>query len=81
MIAESVGHDETADLFYHSTVLGYHPESAKGFAEWICKILKDWDMYKKQPRCYYLVKRMYGVQVAATVLTWYTGKLGNFVYS
>jgi len=68
-----VGHDETVDLLYHTTVMGYHQESAKAFAEWICKILKEWETYKQKPHCYYVVQKMYGLQVAATVLSWYAG--------
>ena len=74
MIAESVDHVETIDLFYHTTQLGYHEESAKGFAEWMCRVLKDWNTYKSNHHCYYIVERMAGLQVAATVLHWYTGK-------
>ncbi|XP_065220863.1 tetratricopeptide repeat protein 37 [Planococcus citri] len=72
LIAESVDHLETIDLFYHTTQLGYHDESAKGFAEWICKVLKEWDTYRNNHHCYYIVERMAGLQVAATVLHWYT---------
>lgn len=68
-------HVETMDLFYHATQLGYHDESAKGFAECICKVLKNWEIYKSNHHCYYIVEKMNGLQVAATVLSWYTGKL------
>lgn len=69
-----VDHVETVDLFYHTTQLGYHEESAKGFSEWICKILKNWDSYKNNHHCYYIVEKMAGLPVAATIMNWYTGR-------
>lgn len=74
IIAEYVDHDETADLFYHCAGLGYHQESSKGLAEWVCKILKNWDQYKENYHCSYLIKKMFGVQTAVTCLNWYTSK-------
>ena len=43
MIAESIGHNETMDLFRHATELAYHPQGAIGYGYWVCHSLQTID--------------------------------------
>lgn len=71
LIAESVNHEDTVDLFYHSLQLAYHSETAKGFAEWILKLLKNWPQNKSNELYYCIIEKLFGPRIAALYLNWY----------
>ncbi|ESP01284.1 hypothetical protein LOTGIDRAFT_230642 [Lottia gigantea] len=70
MIAETVGHEDTMDLYRHTTELSYHPEGSIGYAHWVCTVLQDTkkhhtDLYQ------YCIKQMAAIPSAADTLTRY----------
>lgn len=77
IIAESIGEvDEALDLFRHCTQLGFHPESAIGYAHWVCSILGRRtdiaiDVNFDDPKYGYAIENMFAVPVALDSLNWY----------
>ncbi|XP_023220257.1 tetratricopeptide repeat protein 37-like [Centruroides sculpturatus] len=41
LIAEAVKHNQTTDLFRHTTTIGNHPEGLLGYGHWVCEALKE----------------------------------------
>ena len=89
LLAEIEGVDEEAmDLFRHTTILGNEPESAAGYANWICKTVikifnedagessKNSDVQKSN-HGRYCIEKMYGVTVATDCLLQYVDKIQN----
>ncbi|KAL7288696.1 hypothetical protein TKK_0017421 [Trichogramma kaykai] len=70
LIAENIGRTEAIDLFRHSTQLGYHPESAKGYAHLVLKTIMDPDA-KKDVLYNYAIEKIHAVTVASDSLNWY----------
>ncbi|KAK6188238.1 hypothetical protein SNE40_004461 [Patella caerulea] len=70
IIAETVGHEDTMDLYRHTTELSYHPEGSVGYAHWVCSMLQDHskhhtDMFQ------YSIKQMAAIPSATDTLTRY----------
>lgn len=70
-IAEIMGEtDEAMDLFKHCTSLQYTPESAIGFAHFVCILLSD-PKAMMQPRYRYIIERMHAVPSALDAIEWF----------
>ena len=74
-IAELLKHKECMDLFRHSTQLGFHPESAVGYAMTVCKKLQT----LSKDTVDYSIHNMCAVQVACDNLAWYSGIFRHFL--
>lgn len=82
MIAETLAHHDTVDLFRHAASLEYHHESCSGYAHWVLTtLMANEKMTKLDIRDQSVIlkdlKSMYAVEVAADCIKWYTGK-GRF---
>ncbi|XP_061389029.1 tetratricopeptide repeat protein 37 [Musca vetustissima] len=72
MIAEYIHEEEEAvDLFRHCQQFDYHPESAIGYAHWVCHILSDEEKCKL-PHYKHAIDSMYADVVAFDAISWYT---------
>lgn len=70
-IAEIMGEkDEAMDLFKHCTNLQYTPESALGFAHFVCILLSD-PKAMMQSRYRYIIERMHAVPSALDSIEWF----------
>lgn len=70
-IAERIGEDDEAmDLFKHSTSLGYTPESAIGFAHWVCLILNSEDLMADR-RFRYTIEKLHALPIAMDSIQWF----------
>lgn len=69
LIAEVIREEEAMDLFRHACRLGYHPESAIGYADWVCRTLKD-DNYKTSSELKYVIEGLYAVSYAMDLVLW-----------
>lgn len=69
------------DLFRHTTQLGYHSESALGYAHWVLTTLLD-PRSKKDPLYTYTIENMHAVSVAMDVTNWYLGEwtVNGFIF-
>lgn len=41
LVAETIGHTQTTDLFRHAITIGNHPEGLLGYGHWVCKALQE----------------------------------------
>ncbi|XP_053625223.1 superkiller complex protein 3 [Plodia interpunctella] len=71
LIAEVIREEEAMDLFRHASRLGYHPESALGYADWVCRTLKS-NKYKDNPESKYEIEGLYAVTYAIDLIEWYS---------
>lgn len=69
LIAESVEHDDSMDLFRHSSQLGFHRESSLGYAEWVCKTVLQ-TKEKSEKKSIYAIVNMHAVPTAFDLMTW-----------
>uniref|UniRef100_A0AAG5CT63 Tetratricopeptide repeat protein 37 n=1 Tax=Anopheles atroparvus TaxID=41427 RepID=A0AAG5CT63_ANOAO len=77
MIAETIGQGEEAmDLFRHCTQLGYHRESALGYAHWVCTIVNE-DNYQQHERYRFAVDDMAALPVSHDSITWHCADLAE----
>ncbi|GLH08653.1 Tetratricopeptide repeat protein 37 [Gryllus bimaculatus] len=74
MLAESVNHEDTMDLFRHTTSLAVHSESCLGYAQWVCSTLL-YTANKTDPQYIYSIEDMHAVPTAGDCMTWYTGSI------
>lgn len=70
LIAEEIREEEAMDLFRHASRLGYHPESALGYADWVCRTLKNHN-YKDDPDFKYVIDGLYAIPYAMDLMEWY----------
>lgn len=70
LIAEAIREEEAMDLFRHASRLGYHPESALGYADWVCRTLKN-NKYKDNSESKYEIEGLYAVPYALDLIEWY----------
>lgn len=70
LIAEVIREEEAMDLLRHASRLGYHPESALGYADWVCRTLKS-SKYKQDPESKYAIEGLYAITYAIDLLEWY----------
>ncbi|XP_052840355.1 tetratricopeptide repeat protein 37 [Drosophila gunungcola] len=71
ILAETIGDREEAfDLFRHCQQFDYHPESALGFAHWVCEMLSDPDSRNKQ-HIRHAIDHMYADVYALDAINWY----------
>ena len=90
LLAEITGAEEDAmDLFRHTTILGNEPESAAGYANWVCKTILR--MFKEESKrsidnnmdaeknnhSRYCIEKMYGITVATDCLLHYVDHIQN----
>ncbi|XP_026288453.1 tetratricopeptide repeat protein 37 [Frankliniella occidentalis] len=77
MIAETMDHHETLDLFRHAASLEYHHESCSGYAHWVLTTLLNNEKLSKIDNGEEIMvikdmKSMYALEVAADCMKWYT---------
>lgn len=70
LIAEEIREEEAMDLFRHASRLGYHPESALGYADWICRTLRNHN-YKEDSYLKYVIEDLYAIPYAMDLVEWY----------
>uniref|UniRef100_A0A182RHW6 Tetratricopeptide repeat protein 37 n=1 Tax=Anopheles funestus TaxID=62324 RepID=A0A182RHW6_ANOFN len=77
MIAERVGQmDEAMDLFRHCTQLGYHRETALGYAHWVCSIVNE-DSYSDNERYRFAIDAMAALPIAHDSIVWHCADLAE----
>ncbi|XP_035891257.1 tetratricopeptide repeat protein 37 [Anopheles stephensi] len=77
MIAERVGQmDEAMDLFRHCTQLGYHRETALGYAHWVCLIVNE-DNYADNERYRFAIDAMAALPAAHDAIVWHCADLAE----
>ncbi|GFN82445.1 arrestin domain-containing protein 3-like [Plakobranchus ocellatus] len=74
LIAEMVGHEETMDLFRHTTELGFHVESAISYGQWVLSVLSD-NSKKDSALFQYCIKQMAALPAASDALARYTTRV------
>ncbi|KAJ1530355.1 hypothetical protein ONE63_005267 [Megalurothrips usitatus] len=82
MIAETLAHHETVDLFRHAASLEYHHESCSGYAHWVLRTLMDNEKMNKvddgqQSVMLKDLSSMFAVEVASDCMKWYTERHGS----
>ncbi|XP_026745676.1 tetratricopeptide repeat protein 37 [Trichoplusia ni] len=70
LIAEAIREEEAMDLFRHASRLGYHPESALGYADWVCRTLKN-NKYKENSESKYEIEGLFAIPYAIDLVEWY----------
>ncbi|XP_023947047.2 tetratricopeptide repeat protein 37 [Bicyclus anynana] len=70
LIAEVIQEEEAMDLFRHACRLGYHPQCAMGYADWVCRTLKD-DTYKNSSELKYVIEGLYAIPYAMDLVQWF----------
>lgn len=70
LIAEAIREEEAMDLFRHASRLGYHPESALGYADWVCRTLKK-NKYMENSVSKYEIEGLYAIPYALDLVEWY----------
>lgn len=69
-IAEAIREEEAMDLFRHASRLGYHPESCLGYADWVCRTLKD-NKYSEDAELKYVIEGLYAIPYAMDLVEWF----------
>lgn len=70
LIAEVIREEEAMDLFRHASRLGYHPESALGYADWVCRTLRN-NKYKENSESKYEIEGLYAIPYAIDLVEWF----------
>ncbi|KAJ0180592.1 hypothetical protein K1T71_003996 [Dendrolimus kikuchii] len=70
LIAEVIREEEAMDLLRHASRLGYHSESAFGYADWVCRTLNS-NKSKDDPESKYAIEGLYAITYAIDLLEWY----------
>ncbi|KAL4710705.1 hypothetical protein ACJJTC_004350 [Scirpophaga incertulas] len=70
LIAEIIREDEAMDLLRHASRLGYHPESALGYADWVCRTLRK-NAYKNNTEYKYVIEGLYAINYSIDLLEWF----------
>jgi len=71
MLAETLHEEyEALDLFRHCQQFDYHPESALGYAHWVCKVLTD---KEKMQQMHYIqaIEKMHADVIALDAINWH----------
>ncbi|XP_028161897.1 tetratricopeptide repeat protein 37 [Ostrinia furnacalis] len=71
LIAETIREEEAMDLFRHACRLGYHPESALGYADWVCRTLKN-NRFEEDPEFRYAIEGLYATTYAIDLVEWFS---------
>ncbi|CAH0720932.1 unnamed protein product, partial [Brenthis ino] len=71
LIAEVIREEEAMDLFRHASRLGYHSESALGYADWVCRTLKSYD-HEKGSDFKYIIDSLHALPYAMDLLIWFS---------
>lgn len=69
LIAEAIREEEAMDLFRHASRLGYHPESALGYADWVCRTLRSSN--NDDPEIKYVIDALYAIPYATDLVEWF----------
>ncbi|XP_068629458.1 superkiller complex protein 3 [Battus philenor] len=72
LIAEVIREEEAMDLFRHASRLGYHPESALGYADWVCRTLKNNECSSFNTEVKYVIEGLHAVTYAADLVDWFS---------
>ncbi|XP_063620724.1 superkiller complex protein 3 [Cydia splendana] len=72
LIAEVIREEEAMDLLRHASRLGYHPESALGYADWVCRTLKKSSNYKENSELKYVIDGLHAIPYAIDLVEWYS---------
>lgn len=70
LIAEVIREEEAMDLFRHASRLGFHPESALGYADWVCRTLKN-AKYNEDVELKYIIDGLYAIPYAIDLVEWF----------
>lgn len=70
LIAEVIREEEAMDLFRHASRLGYHPESALGYADWVCRTLKN-NKYKENSESKYEIEGLHAIPYSLDLVEWF----------
>ncbi|XP_037295407.1 tetratricopeptide repeat protein 37 [Manduca sexta] len=70
LIAEAIREEEAMDLFRHASRLGYHPESALGYGDWVCRTLKN-NKYNEDSELNYVIEGLHAIPYATDLLEWF----------
>lgn len=73
LIAEAIREEEAMDLFRHASRLGYHPESALGYADWVCRTLNKCSNINDSVSKY-AIEGLHAIPYAINMMEWF----GNF---
>ncbi|GBP57008.1 Tetratricopeptide repeat protein 37 [Eumeta japonica] len=79
LIAEVLREEEAMDLFRHASRLGYHRESALGYADWVCRTLKKG--YMDDPEMRYVIDGLHAVPYAIDLMEWYSNFEADNIYA
>lgn len=71
LIAEQIREEEAMDLFRHASRLGYHPESALGYADWVCRTFRK-ENNKDDPEFKYVIESLYAITYAMDLVEWFS---------
>ncbi|CAF4937818.1 unnamed protein product [Pieris macdunnoughi] len=70
LIAETIREEEAMDLFRHASRLGYHPQSALGYADWVCRTLKNINYPDNRELCY-IIDGLYAITYSIDLMEWF----------
>lgn len=70
LIAETIREEEAMDLLRHASRLGYHPESALGYADWVCRTLKNYK-YLNNRDFRYIIDGLYAITFSIDLMEWF----------
>lgn len=71
LLAEAIREEEAMDLFRHACRLGYHPESALGYADWVCRTLKS-NKFSEDSEYKYVIEGLYAINYAIDLIEWFS---------
>lgn len=71
LIAEKIREEEAMDLFRHASRLGYHPECALGYADWVCRSLRN-NNYKCNAELKYVIEGLHAITYAIDLVEWFS---------
>lgn len=71
IIAEVIREAEAMDLFRHASRLGYHPESALGYADWVCRTLNKYS-HTNDLDSKYAIEGLYAIPYAKDLMEWFS---------
>lgn len=69
LIAEVIREEEAMDLFRHASRLGFHPESALGYADWVCRTLRSNEANNSEYK--YVIDGLHAITYATDLVQWF----------
>ncbi|CAK1545281.1 unnamed protein product [Leptosia nina] len=71
LIAEVIREEEAMDLYRHASRLGYHPESALGYVDWVCRTLKNNNYHPDSRELKYVIDGLYAITYSIDLMEWF----------